>query len=79
MEQKETRRYGTPIRVYSKKELASMYFPGVSEATATRHLMRWIRKREDLYRELQELGYKERDHLFTGKQVECIFYYLSEP
>jgi hypothetical protein len=56
-----------------------MYFPGVSEATATRHLMRWIRKREDLYRELQELGYKERDHLFTGKQVECIFYYLSEP
>ncbi len=64
----------------SKSEMAQAYFPNtVNMDTARRNLSRWIKMNPKLMAELEESGYRERQKLFTPKQVGIIYKYLGEP
>ena len=68
-----------PIRAYSKKELALMYFPDSTPRTAVNHLMAMIRKCDMLWDELQEMGYYPRSKTFTPRQVQAVIDWLGAP
>lgn len=78
-EKQEGRASGYARRSYSKKELASLYFPLTSQNSAVRHLMEWINNCPALRTRLEELGYIRTMRLLTPAQVGAIFYYLGEP
>lgn len=61
------------------KELACMYFPHTSPATATQRLRRWIRKNVELYNLLVNNGYYSGIRILTPQHVSLIYYYLGEP
>ena len=67
------------IRMYTKKELALMYFPESCPRTAVNHLMAWIRRCTPLWEELQMMGYSKTSKSFSPKQVKAIVDYLGEP
>ena len=67
------------IRMYSKKELALMYFPESMPRTAVNHLMAWIRLCTPLWDELLKMGYCKTSKSFSPKQVKAIVEYLGEP
>ena len=67
------------IRMYTKKELALMYFPESMPRTAVNHLMVWIRRCTPLWEELQMMGYSKTSKSFSPKQVKAIVEYLGEP
>lgn len=67
-------------RMYSKSELAQLYFPmGIGKEGARRHLMTWIKRCLPLWQKLGELGYDKRSQFFSPRMVKCIFEYLGEP
>ena len=67
------------LMLYTKKELALMYFPDSSLETAVKHLRRWILHCPELHRELQATGYRATNHNFTARQTELIEHYLGCP
>ena len=67
------------IRSYTKKELALLYFPDSTPQQAVRHLMQWIRRCDDLWKPLNESGYRKTDKSFTPRQVKAITDNLGEP
>ena len=67
------------IRMYTKKELALMYFPESYPRTAVNHLMVWIRRCDPLWNELLDMGYRKTSKAFSPKQVKAIVEYLGEP
>ena len=67
------------IRIYTKKELALMYFPESMPRTAVNHLMVWIRKCKPLWEQLQGMGYTKTSKAFSPKQTKAIVEYLGEP
>ena len=67
------------IRMYTKKELALMYFPESYPRTAVNHLMVWIRRCTPLWNELLDMGYCKTSKSFSPKQVKAIVEYLGEP
>ena len=67
------------IRSYSKKELALMYFPDSTPATAVKHLMVTIRRNDMLWDELQAMGYYNRRKTFTPREVRAIVDWLGAP
>ena len=67
------------IRMYTKKELALMYFPESMPRTAVNHLMAWIRLCTPLWDELLKKGYCKTSKSFSPKQVKAIVEYLGEP
>ena len=67
------------IRMYTKKELALMYFPESNPRTAVNHLMAWIRLCTPLWDELLKMGYCKTSKSFSPKQVKAIVEYLGEP
>ena len=67
------------IRMYTKKELALMYFPESMPRTAVNHLMAWIRLCTPLWDELLKTGYCKTSKSFSPKQVKAIVEYLGEP
>lgn len=67
------------IRMYTKKELALMYFPESMPRTAVNHLMAWIRLCTPLWDELLKMGYCKTSKSFSPKQVKAIVDYLGEP
>ena len=67
------------IRMYTKKELALMYFPESYPRTAVNHLMTWIRLCTPLWDELLKMGYCKTSKSFSPKQVKAIVEYLGEP
>lgn len=68
-----------PIRAYSKKELALLYFPDSMPDTAVRHLMSWIRSYSWLCDALLAMGYKTTSKTFTPRQVRTIVDELGPP
>lgn len=68
-----------PIRAYSKKELALMYFPDSTPEAAVKHLMALIRRNDMLWDELQEMGYYSRSKTFTPRQVQAVIDWLGAP
>ena len=67
------------IRMYTKKELALMYFPESYPRTAVNHLMAWIRLCTPLWDELLKMGYCKTSKSFSPKQVKAIVENLGEP
>ena len=67
------------IRMYTKKELALMYFPESIPRTAVNHLMAWIHLCTPLWDELLKMGYCKTSKSFSPKQVKAIVEYLGEP
>ena len=68
-----------PIRVYTKKELALMFFPDSTPGTAVKHLMVTIRRNDMLWDELQAMGYYNRRKTFTPREVRAIVDWLGAP
>ena len=69
----------TEIKRYTKKELALLYFPNSSPATARRHLIRWIMRNSKLMEELYAANYNLYDQYLTKEQVEIIFRHIGPP
>lgn len=67
------------IRMYTKKELALMYFPDSYPRTAVNHLMSWIHRCVPLWKTLLAMGYHPTSKSFNPRQVKTIFDYLGEP
>ena len=68
-----------PIRAYTKKELALLYFPGSTPGTAVKHLMVTIRRNDMLWDELQAMGYYTRRKTFTPREVREIIDWFGAP
>ena len=77
--EKETIMDNFTIRPYTKKELALMYFPDSRPRTAVNHLMAWIRRCTQLWRQLHEFGYQPTNKVFTPREVRAIIQQLGEP
>ena len=60
------------IRIYSKQELALMYFPKSKPHTAVNHLMRWIGRCGQLRSALEAAHYCPSNRHFTARQVQLI-------
>lgn len=67
------------MKVYSKRELAMLYFPGSNPRTATNRLARWIKRSDELRRRLAEAGYLPANRLLTVRQLRILFEHLGEP
>lgn len=69
-----------PQRMYSKLELAQLYFPdAIDKSVARRHLMAWIQQCVPLWQNIQRMGYRKGSQFFTPRMVKCIVDYLGEP
>ena len=68
------------IRLYSKQELAMLYFPDAAPDVAMKRLNRWINRIPGLVAELEACPAtgKNSKH-WTRRQVEIIVRYLDEP
>lgn len=67
------------MKVYTKRELAMLYFPKAVPKTATNRLARWINRSDELRRRLEEAGYSPKNKLYTVRQIRIIFDILGEP
>lgn len=65
--------------MYTKFQLAQLYFPDLNDRSARRRLNRWIHQANGLQQELESTGYSPLQHSFSQKQVEIIYKYLGEP
>lgn len=71
--------FEVPIKSYTKKELARMYAPELTEKSAGKRLCQWIKICKPLWEELQRTGYKPLQRILNPIQVRLIFSYLGEP
>ena len=67
------------IREYGRTELATLYSPNVSAASAWRKMKSWILKSPHLLDNLKAFGYEENQRVFTPMQVRLIITALGEP
>lgn len=67
------------VRSYSKGELARLYSPRATYASAIRMLNRYLHRCRELWDGLARLGYRPADRRFTRPQVQLIFRHLGEP
>ena len=67
------------LRAYGKAELAQLYSPGASRASALRLLNKYLHQTEGLLPALQRTGYTRGSRHFPRYQVRLIFEYLGEP
>lgn len=55
----------TPIRAYSKQELAQTYFPDIAPRSAVNRLRAWIDRCQPLSQALHEVGCRKTSKWFT--------------
>ena len=67
------------MQIYTKQELAMLYFPTSSPHVATNHLARWIRRCHPLQKALSLAGYRPKSRRLTLRQLRLIYEYLGEP
>ena len=67
------------IRLYTKGELAMLYFPEHSKENAARNLRRWIHQCKGLVEELEKYGYGQSRRFYSKPEVATIVEYLGEP
>jgi len=53
--------------------------PNSTKKSASTQLGRWIRQKERLKKQLNELGYKEGKKILTPNQVKTLAQYFGEP
>lgn len=66
-------------RVYGWGELAQLYFPNISQKSATGQLLKWIRVSDKLMHDLEEAGWHPRLKYLTPRQRDYIVGHLGEP
>jgi hypothetical protein len=66
-------------RSYTKTELALMYSPDSTPATALQCLTRWMKQCRPLMAELASMGYNKFRHTLFRQEVEAIVKHLGEP
>ena len=62
-------------KVWGWGELALLYFPNISQKSATMQLLKWIRVSDDLVGQLEKSGKK----YLTPRQKNYIVDHLGEP
>jgi hypothetical protein len=67
------------IRTFGFGELAQLYFPNVTKASASRMFSQWIYNSPQLVDKLQKTNWKKRSKYFTPKQVKTIIEWFDEP
>ena len=67
------------LRAYGKAELAQLYSPGASRASALRLLNKYRHATDGLLEALERTGYTRGSRHFTRYQVRLIFEFLGEP
>lgn len=67
------------IRAYGRQELASCYAPEITPAAAWTKLKEWIAVYPGLTEQLQSLGYRHTQRIFTPAQVIAIISCIGEP
>ena len=67
------------MKLYTKQELALLYFPNAKPHAATNMLADWIRRCTELRQQLALTGYRPKQRTFTMKQLKLIYEYLGEP
>ena len=67
------------IRTFGFGELAQLYFPNVTKASASRMFSQWIHSCPQLINKLSELNWKSRSKYFTPKQVKVLIEHFDPP
>ena len=67
------------LRAYGKAELAQLYSPGASRASALRLLNKYLHATDGLLEALERTGYTRGSRHFTRYQVRLIFEAIGEP
>ena len=67
------------LRAYGKAELAQLYSPGASRASALRLLNKYIHAADGLLDALERTGYTRGSRHFTRYQGRVIFEAIGEP
>jgi hypothetical protein len=67
------------IRTYGFGELAQLYFPHISKASASRMLSQWIHTSPQVTKNLLEIDWKKRSKYFTPKQVKVLVGHFDPP
>jgi hypothetical protein len=67
------------IRTFGFGELAQLYFPHVTKASASRMFSQWIYNSEELVKKLSDLNWKKRAKYFTPKQVKELIRHFDSP
>ena len=66
-------------RTFGFGELAQLYFPHVTKASASRMFGIWISSSPELIRQLTKLDWKKRQRYFTPKQVNLLIEHFDPP
>lgn len=67
------------VRSYLKQDLAQLYFPQLSPASALKKLRKWISFNPELHRRLYSGREGRNDQSFSHRQVQLLVDYLEEP
>lgn len=67
------------IRSYLKVELAQLYFPTLSPASALKKLRKWIARNPELKRHMSEGLEGRNDQSYSHRQVLLLVKYLEVP
>jgi hypothetical protein len=67
------------IRTYGFNELAQLYFPNVTQHSASRQFSHWIYTNSKLLQTLTEMNWRKRLKTFTPKQVNAIINCFDPP
>jgi hypothetical protein len=67
------------LRTFGFGELAQLYFPHVTKASASRMFSQWIHSCPELVTNLSELNWKKRAKYFTPKQVKLLMGHFDPP
>ena len=66
-------------RTFGFGELAQLYFPYVTKASASRMFSQWIYNSPELLANLTGLNWKKRARYFTPKQVKVLIEHFDPP
>ena len=67
------------IKIYTKSELAQLYYPHLSPHIAVGMLMRKVNHSLPLLEALKREGYKNRNKTFSMRETLLVYEYLGEP
>jgi hypothetical protein len=67
------------FRTFGFGELAQLYFPHVTKASASRMFSQWIYNSPELTLKLTEMNWKKRAKYFTPKQVKVLIGHFDPP
>jgi hypothetical protein len=67
------------VRTYGFGELAQLYFPHITKASASRMFSQWIHTCPELVQKLESASWKKRSKYFTPKQVKALIGHFDPP